>query len=147
MYDTTYTYSTDASSTAAAGVLGAFFMVYLIVVLIVAVVGIVALWKTFVKAGQPGWAAIIPIYNFYIMLQVIGRPTWWLVLLLLPIVPFVGPIAFMVVYIVISLDLAKSFGKSPAFGIIALWLFSIIGYLILGFGDAKYVGPAALKKS
>jgi hypothetical protein len=52
MYDTTYTYSTDASSTAAAGVLGAFFMVYLIVVLIVAVVGIVALWKTFVKAGN-----------------------------------------------------------------------------------------------
>ncbi len=147
MYDTTYTYSTDASSTAAAGVLGAFFMVYLIVVLIVAVVGIVALWKTFVKAGQPGWAAIIPIYNFYIMLKVIGRPAWWLVFLLLPIVPFVGPIALAVVFLFVSLDMAKSFGKSPTFGVVALWIFSIIGYLILGFGDAKYVGPAALKKA
>jgi hypothetical protein len=146
MTDYSYSYTTTGDSAAALGVFGAFFAVYMIVVLAVAVVGIIGLWKTFVKAGQPGWAAIIPIYNFYILLKVIGRPTWWLALLLLAIVPFVGPIALMVVYIVIALDVAKSFGKSPAFGIIALWLFSIVGYLILGFGDAKYVGPAAAMK-
>ncbi len=147
MTDYSYSYTTTGDGAALGGFFGAFFAIYMFVLLAVAIVGIIGLWKTFVKAGQPGWAAIIPIYNFYVLLQVIGRPSWWLVLLLLPIVPFVGPIAFMVVYIVIALDLAKSFGKSPAFGIIALWLFSIVGYLILGFGDAKYVGPAALKKS
>lgn len=147
MTDYSYSYTTTGDTAALGGFFGAFFAIYMFVLLAVAIVGIIGLWKTFVKAGQPGWAAIIPIYNFYVLLQVIGRPTWWLVMLLLPIVPFVGPIAFMVVYIVIAFDLAKSFGKSPAFGIIALWLFSIVGYLILGFGDAKYVGPAALKKS
>lgn len=90
----------------------------------------------FKKAGHPGWAAIIPIYNIYILLKIAGRPGWWLLLLLIPFVNFV-------VYIVIALDVAKNFGQSPIFGIIGLWLFSFIGYLILGFGDAKYVGPGA----
>lgn len=145
MYD--YSYSTTSTGdAAAAGIFGAFFMVYLIVVIAFAILAIIGLWKTFVKAGKPGWAAIIPIYNFYVMLEIIGRPAWWLIFLLLPIIPFIGPIAFMIVWIIIALDMAKSFGKSSAFGIIALWLFSVIGFLILGFGDAKYVGPAAAKK-
>lgn len=101
---------------------------------------VIGLWKVYVKADQPGWAAIIPIYNIYIMTQIIGRPWWWLLLLF---IPFVN----IVVSIIMAIDLAKSFGKDAAYGILLLWLFSIIGYLVLGFGDAAYQGPAAAQKA
>jgi hypothetical protein len=97
---------------------------------------IVALWKVFVKAGQPGWAAIVPFYNVYVLLKVAGRPGWWLLLFLIPVVNWV-------ISIVVSIDVAKAFGKDVVFGVIGLWLFSFIGYLMLGFGDATYKGPAA----
>jgi hypothetical protein len=92
------------------------------------------MWKVFPKAGQPGWAAIVPIYNIVVLLKVAGRPVWWLVLLLIPLVNFV-------VFIMVSLDMAKSFGKGPGFGI-GLWLLFFVFYPILGFGDARYLGPA-----
>ncbi len=111
-------------------------LVYFLVVLLVAIVAIVAHWKIFTKAGEAGWKSIIPIYNVYIILKIIGRPGWWLLLLF---IPFVN----IIVAIVVALDLAKSFGKSELFGIVGLFIFSLIGYLILAFGDAKYVGPAA----
>ncbi len=103
----------------------------LIVGLIFAVVALAGLWKTFQKAGQPGWAAIIPIYNIYIMIKIAGRPSWWLLLFLIPIVN-------IVVQVIVAIDIAKAFGKSSLFGVIGLWLFSFIGYLMLGFGDAQY---------
>ena len=109
-------------------------MTMMLFYLALAIVGIVALWKTFLKAGKPGWGALIPIYNVYLLVKVAGRPGWWLLLYLIPIVN-------LIVHIVISLDIAKAFGKSAAFGIIGLWLFSFIGFLILGFGDAKYTAP------
>jgi hypothetical protein len=91
---------------------------------------IVGMWKMFVKAGKPGWAAIVPFYNAYVMLQIAGKPGWWLLLF---IIPFVN-----LVFIVLALiALAKAFGQSGWFSL----LFLIgIGYLILGFGNAKYVG-------
>lgn len=105
----------------------------MLVYLAIAVVAIVALWKTFQKAGKPGWGALIPIYNIYLILKIAGRPGWWLLLYLLPIVS-------LIVHIVVSIDVAKAFGKSTTFGVIGLWLFSLVGFLILGFGDAKYSG-------
>ena len=96
---------------------------------------VIGLWKTFVKAGQPGWAAIIPIYNIYIMLKIIGRPGWWLILFF---IPFVN----IAIALIVSIDLAKSFGKTAVWGIILLFFFNAIGYLLLGFGDAKYQGPS-----
>lgn len=104
--------------------------------LIFAVLTIIALWKVFTKAGRPGWAAIIPIYNAYILLKIAGRSGWWLLLLLIPLVN-------LVVAIVVSIDVAKAFGKSGVFGFFGLFVFSIIGYLILGFGGARYTGPSA----
>ncbi|MHB1003316.1 MAG: DUF5684 domain-containing protein [Thermoleophilia bacterium] len=91
---------------------------------------IAAMWKVFVKAGQPGWAAIVPIYNIYIMLQIAGRPGWWLLLMFVPFVNFV-------VQIIVALDIARNFGKSTGFGI-GLILLSPIFYPILGFGSATY---------
>ncbi len=104
-----------------------------------AILVIVGLWKVYEKAGQPGWAAIIPIYNVYILTKIIGRPGWWVLLIFIPLVN-------VVVSIIMAIDLAKSFGKDAVYGILLLWLFSIVGYLILGFGDAQYQGPAAAQK-
>ncbi len=116
-----------------AGVFGLFYMVCWLAFVILIIAGF---WKTFEKAGQPGWAAIIPFYNIYILLKIAGRPGWWLILFFVPLVN-------LIVYIILSIDVAKSFGKDALYGIILLWLFSAIGYLILGFGDAEYEGPAA----
>ncbi|MEX2394011.1 MAG: DUF5684 domain-containing protein [Actinomycetota bacterium] len=96
---------------------------------------IAAGWRIFTKAGQPGWAILIPLYNTYVLLKVVGRPGWWLILYLIPCVG-------VVVLIITSLDLAKSFGKSAGFGV-GLALLSPIFYPILAFGSAQYVGPAA----
>jgi hypothetical protein len=96
---------------------------------------IAACWKIFTKAGQPGWAAIIPIYNWYILCKIVGRPGWWVILLLIPFVNFI-------IGIILCIDLAKSFGKGVGFGI-GLILLGIIFFPILGFGSAQYQGPAA----
>ncbi len=129
---TDYTTTTTTTSVDG-GALAAVLVIYWLVLLIVFILAIIGLWKTFAKAGKPGWAAIVPIYNIIVMLEIINRPLWWIILFF---IPFVNIIA----YIIISLDMAKAFGKSAAFGIFGLWIFSVIGYLMLGFGSAKYVG-------
>jgi hypothetical protein len=96
---------------------------------------IAACWKVFTKASQPGWASIIPIYNWYVLCKIVGRPGWWVILLLIPFVNFI-------VGIVLCIDLAKSFGKGVGFGI-GLILLSVIFFPILGFGSAQYQGPTA----
>ncbi len=128
MYSST---SSAASSSLNAGLL--FIVAAALCVFIVVV--IMAMWKVFTKAGRPGWASLIPLYNSYVLLKIINRPGWWLILLFIPIVNFI-------LSIVIALDLAKVFGKSQIFGLVALWLFGGIGYLILGFGNAQYIGQA-----
>jgi hypothetical protein len=99
-----------------------------------AVVYIVAFWRIFTKAKQPGWASIIPIYNLYIMLKVVNRPGWWILLYLIPGVN-------IITHLIVSIDLAKAFGKSTAFGVVGIWIFSFVGYLILGYGDTQYKMP------
>jgi hypothetical protein len=107
------------------------------VYLIVIIVAIAAVWRIFTKAGRPGWAAIVPFYNAYVLLKIVGRPGWWLVLMFIPLVN-------IVIGIIVAVDLAKSFGKGGLFAFFGLIVFSIIGYCILGFGSARYVGPAAV---
>ncbi len=108
--------------------------IFLVVQLAIIIFLIASIWKVFTKAGQPGWASIIPIYNIIVMLQIVGRPWWWILLLLIPIVN-------LVIFIIISIDMAKSFGKGAGFGI-GLFLLGIIFYPILGFGGATYQGPS-----
>jgi len=98
------------------------------------VVVVAGLWKMFEKAGQPGWAAVIPIYNIYILLKVAGRPGWWLILLF---IPFVN----IVINIIVAIDIAKAFGQSAVFGFFLNFLFGGIGFVILGFGNYQYLGP------
>jgi len=122
------------SDTAGAIALAGFSMVVLVICLAVAVVCIIGMWKMYTKAGKPGWAVLVPFYNIYVLLQIAGRPGWWLVLYL---IPFVN----IVVGILVAIDIAKAFGQSAAFGIFLLFLFSAIGYLMLGFGNYRYLGP------
>jgi len=91
-------------------------------------------WKTFTKAGQPGWAAIIPIFNLYILIKVAGRPGWWLLLFIIPVVN-------LIIGIIVAIDVAKAFGKGTGFGV-GLALLGFIFYPILGFGDATYQGSS-----
>ena len=94
-----------------------------------------AWWKIFTKAGQPGWACIIPIYNLYILIKIAGKPGWWIVLFLIPVVNFV-------IAIIVHIGVANNFGKSALFGL-GLAFLPFIFYLILAFGDAQYIGPPA----
>ena len=112
-------------------------MVTIMLILSFAVMAVVlaSMWRIFTKAGKPGWAALIPIYNTVVLMQVIGRPEWWVLLLF---VPFVN----IYVAIVSALELAKSFGKSTGFGVLTIF-FPVIMYPILGFGPSQYLGPVA----
>ena len=101
--------------------------------LVFIVLMIASAWKVFTKAGQPGWAAIIPIYNFIVMLKIIGKPWWWILGFLVPVVNFI-------VMILVALNLAKVFGKGTGFAI-GLILLGFIFYPILAFGDATYTAP------
>jgi hypothetical protein len=103
--------------------------------LVVVVLMIAALWKIFSKAGQSGWAAIIPVVNTYFLCKVAGRPGWWVILMF---IPFVN----LIIFTILCMDLAISFGKWTGFGAGLLWL-PFIFFLILGFGSAQYQGPAA----
>ena len=111
-----------------------FWAIYAAVILI----GIIAFWRVFTKAGRPGWAALIPIYNVYTLAKVGGKSGWYVIGL---IVPILG----LILSILLALGVAEKFGKSGAFGFIGLWLFSLIGYLILGFGSAQYIGEKPAK--
>ena len=108
----------------------------LIIALILYVIFIVAGWRLFTKAGKPGWAIIIPIYNIIVWCQIGGKPGWWIILYLIPIVN-------IVISIIVAVNVAKNFGKSGAFGFFLLWLLSIIGMFILSFGKAQYQGKTA----
>jgi hypothetical protein len=104
--------------------------VFVAVELAVIVAIIAGFWKVFVKAGKPGWAAIIPIYNVIVVLQIAGKPLWWIFLFLIPLVN-------IIMAVIVGIAVAKNFGKSDAFGI-GLGLLGFIFYPVLGFGDAQY---------
>ena len=103
--------------------------------LVFIVIEIAAVWRIFVKAGERGWKAIIPIWNTLIVLKIVGRPWWWIFLYIIPIV-------WWIVYIVVYYDLAKSFGKGVGFAV-GVVLLPFIFVPILGFGSSQYVEPYA----
>ena len=119
----------DQMQAAGGGVLGAIIgLIYLVVI----VLTIVGLWKVFTKAAEPGWAAIVPIYNLVVLVKISGKPLWWVLLCLVPCVNFVA-------LIIIGMAVAKNFGRSEGFGI-GLGLLAPIFYPVLGFSDSQYIG-------
>jgi hypothetical protein len=105
------------------------FLVYIAIV----VACVVGMWKVFEKAGQPGWASIIPFYNLYILTcEIAKKEIMWFIIYIIPCTAIVGAI-------VVGLQVAKKFGKSEAYGI-GLGLLPMIFYPMLGFGQDKYQG-------
>ena len=98
------------------------------------VVFVVSAWKVFSKAGRPGWASLVPVYNTLVMLWMAGKPWWWLLLFM---IPFVN----IIMLVLWSLDFAKAFGKGPVFAILGL-LLTPIGYLMLAFDKSTYTKPS-----
>ena len=141
--DTVAYTTTPDQSLGIIGIIMGFFGFFMIFILAIAILMIVCMWRIFVKAGQPGWAAIIPIYNVYILLKVINKPAWWLIGLLLGIIPVVGSFLVIAFEIVIALELGRKFDKSTAFSIFAIALFPFVGYPMLAFGNAEYNATAA----
>ena len=98
----------------------------------ISVLIIASMWKLYEKAGKPGWAAIVPIYNLIVLLEIVGKPVWWIVLFLIPFVNFL-----VIIYVFILL--AKSFGKGTGFGIL-MFILPFIFIPMLAFGDSQYQG-------
>jgi Family of unknown function (DUF5684) len=107
----------------------------ILICIAIIILAIVSHWKIFEKAGKPGWAAIIPIYNIVVLCEIVGKPTWWIALFLVPCANFV-------VIVWLTNLLSKSFGKSEGFTV-GMLLLGFIFYPILAFGDAVYLGPSA----
>jgi uncharacterized membrane protein YhaH (DUF805 family) len=109
-------------------------ILFLVLIYIAVVVMMIAAqWKVFSKAGQPGWASLIPIYNVYVMTKIAGKPAWWLIMFLIPVVN--------VIFLIWLINMiSKSFGKDEGFTAGLIFL-GVIFWPILGFSGAKYQGP------
>jgi hypothetical protein len=112
-------------------------LILLLIYLFIAIFYIASYWKVFAKAGEPGWGAIVPIYNLYLYCKISGRPEWWLILFFVPLVN-------IVIALIVAMDLAKTFGKTSGFGI-GLWILSFIFVPILAFGSAQYTRPPTVR--
>jgi magnesium-transporting ATPase (P-type) len=123
----------EGMDAAAMAAMAGFGMVMFAIWFGVMILMIVAMWKLFTKAGQPGWASIIPIYNLYVLLQVAGKPGWWVLLFFIPFVNIV--IAFIMWH-----EISKAFGKEIGFTL-GLFFLGVIFLPILAFGSATYKKP------
>ena len=103
-------------------------LIYIIMIILM----VASYWKIFQKAGKPGWAAIIPIYNIIVYLQVVRKPVWWIILLLIPIVN-------IIFLIIITHRLSVVFGHGAEFTL-GILILPFIFLPIIAFGDSKYVG-------
>lgn len=101
---------------------------------------VIALWPVFTKAGKPGWGALIPIYNTYLLVKIGGFHGALVILYFIPIVN-------IIVAIIVALGVGRAFQKGAAFSIFLLWLFAIIGYFIIGYGSSQYVGPGGRREA
>lgn len=126
MYTTDY----NDAALAALGATGA--IIYVVIAIAISVVFLIGEWKTFEKAGEHGWASIIPFYNTYVLFKISWGQGWLFLLLLIPIVN-------LVIMIITMVKLGQAFGKSGGFNI-GLVLLSSIFICILGFGESRYVG-------
>jgi len=125
MYDS---YDATSYSSGVEYFTGAFIFIYLVVIAFF----VICFWKIFTKAGKPGWAAIVPIYNIMVLCEIAGKPAWWVILFLIPCVN-------IVIMFIVYIALAEAFGKSAGFGV-GLALLGIIFFPILAFGSAEYIG-------
>ena len=102
----------------------------MIIPLIVMVLMIAGLWKVYSKAGKPGWASIVPIYNLIVWIQIVKKPLWWIILCCIPLVNLYPAV-------VMTHRISRSFGKGVGTTIGLIFL-PYVFYPMLGFGSAKF---------
>lgn len=105
---------------------------FLLLILAVSILLIAANWVIYERAGRAGWKCLIPFYNIYVLMEISGKPGWWMFLL---IIPLVG----LVIYFLAMLSLAKKFGRSELFGV-GIFLLPMIFLPLLAFGGSQYEG-------
>lgn len=108
-------------------------IIIMLIYLVILVALLASMWVVVAKAGKPGWLGIIPIVNIFVLLDIAGKPMWWFILFLIPIVNLIFSLLW-------SIALAERFGKGAGFGI-GLWLLGFIFFPILAFSDAQYTPP------
>lgn len=141
-YASQYARSADIASVGAVAAFGTITMIVGLIGLVIAVLQIVAMWKIFVKAGEEGWKAIIPIYNSVVLFKIAGLSPWLLLIYIgmcIPFINFLASIAVIVISAILCGRLAKAFGKGTGFAV-GLFFLSSIFYMILGFGSSTYQG-------
>ena len=120
----------EDAAVAAAGIIGLLFMfVYFAVFALIAA----GAWKICAKTGRPGWTVLVPFYNMWVLVEVVGKEPLWFILLFVPCVN-------VVIIIMLYMELAKCFGKDPIYGL-GLYFLMPIFVPMLGFGSARYQGP------
>lgn len=110
-----------------------FWMIYFFIAIPVAILVLAGMWKMFRKAGKPGWAVLVPIYNIYCLFDISWGKGWIFLLLCIPIVN-------IAVNLIMNIKLAAAFGREKAFGI-GLFILSPVFMAILGWGSDAYLGP------
>ncbi len=137
--DYNLTYADAATIGTIGGALAGMMMTFTLIGLAIAVVQIIAMWKIYTKAGQEGWKAIIPIYNFVILFKIAGLSPWLILCYLAAVIPVIGGFVTLGMTIYLAYNLAKAFGKGGGFTV-GLVLLAPVFYMILGFGNAQYIG-------
>jgi len=108
------------------------FLLSFLIALIILVFLVAAMWCVYTKAGQPGWGVLIPFYNMVLMLRIAGKPGWWLIFFFIPVIN-------IVVQVVMTIDIARNFGRGGWFAAGLIFL-PIIFFPILAFGESVYIG-------
>ncbi len=107
-------------------------LVYLAIFILV----FAGMWKLFAKAGKPGWAAIVPVYNVIVMFEIVGKPFWQLILLFIPL-------ANIYVMVTLYVGLAKSYGKYGFGNRLLVIMFGLFTLSAWGFSaNTEYMGPS-----
>jgi hypothetical protein len=133
--DTSYGPTTTTTSSSLSGGVVA---LIILLSLAVAAICIASMWVLYKRAGRPGWASIVPLYNVWVLFELTGFPGWLAILMLVPFVNFVVGI----IEIVAIVKFVQLFGKGVGFGILTIF-FPFVMLPILAFGKAQYQGPAA----
>lgn len=134
MYTAGYTYGSTSSDAAATGLLALFSGVYLMIILVMAVISIIALWRVFTKAGEPGWGSLIPFYNLYLLFKISWGNGWMFLFTFVPV-------ANLIVSLIAYYKLCRAFGHGVGFFFGLLFLYPIF-IMILAFDSSEYLGPA-----
>ena len=138
---TTYTYDNTGDAGIAAA-FASFFLFFIFFAIAAYVISSIITAKLLKKAGQPGWAGWVPIYNVWKLLEISGYPGWLVIVaILLSFIPAIGWIGSIALTIILAVGVGRAFGKRDAGWIVLLVLLPLIGHAVLAFGDANYKNP------